>query len=92
MGTLFTGRTARGATGAAAPYFDCPEVAPLVLPPMPGEGNGQALYLLGLFHGRTCAFKDLALSVLGGLLRESLDRLGRKEPILVLTATSGTGV
>jgi threonine synthase len=79
----------RGATGAEAPYFDCPEVAPLVLLPMPGEGNGQALYLLELFHGRTCAFKDLALSVLGGLLRESLDRLGRKESILVLTATSG---
>ena len=79
----------RGAAGAEAPYFDCPEVAPLVLLPMPGEGNGQALYLLELFHGRTCAFKDLALSVLGGLLRESLDRLGRKESILVLTATSG---
>ncbi len=79
----------RGATGAEAPYFDCPEVAPLVLLPLPGEGNGQALYLLELFHGRTCAFKDLALSVLGGLLRGSLDRLGRKESILVLTATSG---
>jgi threonine synthase len=79
----------RGAAGAKAPYFDCPEVAPLVLLPMPGEGSGQALYLLELFHGRTCAFKDLALSVLGGLLRESLDRLGREESILVLTATSG---
>jgi threonine synthase len=79
----------RGAAGAEAPYFDCPEVAPLVLLPMPGEGSGQALYLLELFHGRTCAFKDLALSVLGGLLRESLDRLGREESILVLTATSG---
>lgn len=52
----------------------------------PGE---PSLYLLELFHGRTCAFKDMALSVLGGLLRESLDRLGRKEPVLVLAATSG---
>jgi threonine synthase len=49
----------------------------------------HSLYLLELFHGRTCAFKDMALSVLGGFMRESLDRLGRKEPVLVLTATSG---
>jgi threonine synthase len=65
--------------------FDHPEVAPVR--PLSWEGKG--LYLLELFHGPTCAFKDMALSLLGGFLRESLDRLGRKEPVLVLTATSG---
>jgi len=78
-------------------------LAPLSGLILPGEGDiggaeaagpaaapGQpSLYLLELFHGRTCAFKDMALSVLGGFLRESLDRLGRKEPVLVLVATSG---
>ncbi len=55
-----------------------------------GEGDSHsAFWLLELFHGRTCAFKDLALSVLGGFLRESLDRLGHGKPVLVLTATSG---
>ncbi len=65
--------------------FDHPDVAPLR--PLSWEGKG--LYLLELFHGPTCAFKDMALSLLGGFLRESLDRLGLKEPVLVLTATSG---
>jgi len=65
--------------------FDHPEIAPLRS--LGTEGPG--LYLLELFHGPTCAFKDMALSLLGGFLRESLDRLGWKEPVLVLTATSG---
>jgi len=76
---------ARGGSGR----FDTPLIAPIS--PLPGLGadSGASIYLLELSHGRTCAFKDMALSVLGGLLRESLDRLGKKEPILVLTATSG---
>lgn len=75
----------RGGSGK----FDTPSIAPLS--PLPGLGgdSGAVIYLLELFHGRTCAFKDMALSVLGGFLRESLDHLGRKEPVLVLTATSG---
>jgi len=80
------------AYGSAAdhPYFDLPEIVPLRPITADGTGNRQArLYLLELFHGRTCAFKDMALSVLGGFLRESLSRMGRKEPVLVLTATSG---
>jgi len=81
-----------GAYGAAAehPYFDLPEIVPLRPIAADATGNSRArLYLLELFHGRTCAFKDMALSVLGGFLRESLSRMGRKEPVLVLTATSG---
>jgi len=71
------------------PYFDTPEIASLI--PLDGLDlpDNPPLHLLELFHGRTCAFKDMALSVLGGFLRESLDRMGEKEPILVLVATSG---
>ena len=53
------------------------------------DASEAPLFLLELFHGRTCAFKDLALSLLGDLLRASLDRCGIDEPVLVLTATSG---
>ncbi|MCX7027820.1 MAG: threonine synthase [Spirochaetes bacterium] len=75
----------------SAPCFDDPAICPLKPIGSPGGAGseGPGLFLLELFHGRTCAFKDLALSVLGGFLRESLDRLQRDEPVLVLTATSG---
>ncbi|HEY9054450.1 MAG TPA: threonine synthase, partial [Rectinemataceae bacterium] len=80
------------------PRFSRPEVAHIskldgieapAIAASPGGAGSADLYLIELFHGPTCAFKDLALSVLGGLLKESLDRLGRFEPVLVLTATSG---
>ncbi len=49
----------------------------------------EGLFLLELFHGPTCAFKDMALCVLPYLLRKSCDLLGVKEEVLVLAATSG---
>lgn len=75
----------------ADPYFDIPDI--VTLKALGGDLHAESpfanFYVMELFHGRTCAFKDLALSVLGGLLRESLDMLGMKEPVLVLAATSG---
>ena len=53
------------------------------------EKQPTQFFLLELFHGMTCAFKDLALSILGGLLSKSLEKCGIDEPVLVLTATSG---
>ncbi|MCM1439087.1 MAG: threonine synthase [Roseburia sp.] len=61
------------------------------------EGNDPAplvkisenVYVLELFHGPTCAFKDMALTVLPYLLRKGCDICGVKEQILVLVATSG---
>lgn len=47
------------------------------------------IYMLELWHGPTCAFKDMALTVLPYLLRKSADMCGIKEQILVLVATSG---
>ncbi len=71
-----------GALRAAYGTFDGDDPAPLVK-------IEDGLFLLELFHGPTCAFKDMALTVLPYLLRKGCDLLGIKEEILVLTATSG---
>ena len=50
------------------------------------DGN---LYVLELFHGPTCAFKDMALTVLPYLLKKSCEVTGIKDEIMILAATSG---
>ncbi len=57
--------------------------------PAPLVRMDNGMYLLELFHGPTCAFKDMALTVLPYLLRKGADMLGIKEKILILVATSG---
>ena len=49
----------------------------------------SSLYMLELFHGPTCAFKDLALTLLPYLLRKGCDICGIREQVLILVATSG---
>ena len=46
-------------------------------------------YVLELFRGPTSAFKDVALSMLPVLITESMKKLGIREKVLILTATSG---
>ena len=46
-------------------------------------------YIMELFHGPTSAFKDVALSVLPHLVTAARRQLGKKDDILILTATSG---
>ena len=46
-------------------------------------------YVLELFHGPTSAFKDVALSILPRLLSASREKMGVREEIVILTATSG---
>jgi threonine synthase len=50
------------------------------------DGN---LFVLELFHGPTCAFKDMALTVLPYLLKKSCEVTGIQDEIMILTATSG---
>lgn len=50
------------------------------------DGN---MFVLELFHGPTCAFKDMALTVLPYLLKKSCEVTGIKDDILILAATSG---
>lgn len=51
------------------------------------EADGA--YYLELFHGRTIAFKDMALSILPYLMKTAAEKNNVKEDIVILTATSG---
>ncbi len=57
--------------------------------PVPLVKVSGNLYVLELFHGPTCAFKDMALTVLPYLMKKSLEVTGVQEEILILAATSG---
>ncbi len=46
-------------------------------------------YFLELFHGPTCAFKDMALTILPYLMVESMKNVNNQKKIMILTATSG---
>ena len=61
--------------------FDTEEIAPLA--------EVQGTYYLELFHGKTIAFKDMALSILPYLLTTSAKKNNVKNEIVILTATSG---
>lgn len=67
---------------AAYAKFESDDPAPLVK-------IKDGVYVLELFHGPTCAFKDMALTVLPYLLRKGCDICGVEQQILVLVATSG---
>lgn len=62
--------------------FSVPEVTPVVQ-----LAEGQ--YLLELFHGPTCAFKDLALQILPYLMTKAGEIAGDNKEIVILVATSG---
>ncbi len=51
-----------------------------------GEKN---MYLLELWHGPTCAFKDMALQILPHLLTKSLTKTQEGKTAVILVATSG---
>ena len=61
--------------------FDDKDIAPL------NVENGVGI--LELFHGRTLAFKDMALSILPYLMKTSAAKNGLDKEIVILTATSG---
>lgn len=46
-------------------------------------------YFLELYHGKTAAFKDMALSLLPHLMKLALKKEGENRRLLILTATSG---
>lgn len=49
----------------------------------------ENLAVLELFHGKSAAFKDVALQLLPYLLTTSLKKIGEKRQAIILTATSG---
>ena len=50
---------------------------------------GESAYLLELWHGPTCAFKDMALQLLPYLMTTSSRKTAPDKEIVVLVATSG---
>ncbi len=62
--------------------FDDPAVAPV----RSVDGN---TYCLELWHGPTCAFKDMALQMLPHLLSASLVKTEEEKTVCILVATSG---
>ncbi|MGN0203816.1 MAG: threonine synthase, partial [Coprococcus sp.] len=61
--------------------FDTEVIAPLAY--------ADGAYYLELYHGRTIAFKDMALSILPYLMTTSAKKNHVKNEIVILTATSG---
>ena len=50
---------------------------------------GDGIYSLELWHGPTCAFKDMALQIMPRLLSSALVMTGEKKRAHILVATSG---
>ena len=67
--------------GAYDEKFDTPQIVPLTK-----INDG---WLMELWHGPTCAFKDIALTILPRLLTTSTKKDNKQEIISILTATSG---
>ena len=67
--------------GAYDEKFEDPLIAPL---------NYKAgVHFLELYHGKTLAFKDMALSILPYLMKTAAKKAGISKEIVILTATSG---
>jgi threonine synthase len=80
----FTEEELRSYTKAAysQPGYDCDNAAPLRL-------TDSSTAFLELWHGPTCAFKDMALQMLPYLLTASLKKTGETKQVCILVATSG---
>ena len=62
--------------------FLAPEVAPV-------HSLKDGVHVLELWHGPTCAFKDMALQILPHLMRVSAKKTSDGKEIVILVATSG---
>lgn len=57
--------------------------------PTPVKKLDDNNYVLELWHGPTCAFKDMALQILPRLLTTAVKKTGSDKTIVILVATSG---
>ena len=62
--------------------FSSEKVAPLVK-------IGESEYILELWHGPTCAFKDMALQILPHFMTTAMKKTGEDKTVVILVATSG---
>ncbi|MBQ6539981.1 MAG: threonine synthase [Oscillospiraceae bacterium] len=70
------------ASAAYADNYDTDSIAPLYK-------LDEDTFFLELWHGPTCAFKDMALQMLPHLLTASLVKNGEEKQVCILVATSG---
>ena len=70
------------AKGAYIGKFENDEPTPIVK-------LGGNVYMLELWHGPTCAFKDMALQILPRFLVKASEKAGDGKKTVILTATSG---
>lgn len=78
----FSEEELRGITAAAYANFFCENPAPL-------HSLNVRTSFMELWHGPTCAFKDIALQILPRLLTASLKKIGEEKKACILVATSG---
>ena len=57
--------------------------------PAPVRKVDKKIYTLELWHGPTCAFKDMALQIMPRLFVRALRKTGEEREALILVATSG---
>ena len=69
-------------TAYSGPGFDHAAIAPL-------HKLDYTTHFMELWHGATCAFKDMALQVMPHLLTASLRKTGENRDVCILVATSG---
>lgn len=62
--------------------FDDKDIAPV-------RKLNDNIYVLELWHGPTCAFKDMALQILPHMMVKALGKTGETDEIVILVATSG---
>lgn len=66
----------------SAEKFDNDKIAPLIK-------LNENLFVEELWHGPTCAFKDMALQILPYFMVKSIEKTGEDSEIVILVATSG---
>lgn len=57
--------------------------------PAPLVSLGGGINILELWHGPTCAFKDMALQILPHFLTKAMKKTGEDKTVVILVATSG---
>ncbi len=57
--------------------------------PAPLVNLKKGTNVLGLWHGPTCAFKDMALQILPHFLTKAMKKTGEDKTVVILVATSG---
>ncbi len=85
LGLFLTDYTAEELAAAASEAYSYDRFGDCAAPVSAMDGR----YVMELWHGPTCAFKDMALQIMPRLLSVALDKCGEKRTAHILVATSG---